>query len=370
MAKRINQNYSFAHNSSGELINISTAQRNEKYLCPICGETMTPHMGRIRRWHFVHKNTKDCSYESYLHMLAKIRIRDAFFSSKCLLLSYEASAECSYDCPFIDSPKCTGKKRVTFNLKDYYDNCELEAPYKQFRADLLLSSSKNSKLPPTLIEIKVTHKCTDEKINDGARIIEIPISSEEDIDNIINNAVLNAVRYSSPIYHRFINPKDKVIILYNFNKKEKFSPIEYLRDYEECGLKNTFIFFLNKQGYFQSIKCNCYEVKQMTDTNAHYFISNIDVSYREILHGFSKRGVKIRNCFICKYSKYDYWNNRICVLYKTFNLPRKPSPYNAISCSYFREDSEINNTTDECSIQIPTVSSLNKSFYYICKEIL
>ena len=74
MAKILSPNYSYAYNSSSELVNVSTAQRNEKYFCPICGELMTPHMGEIRRWHFVHKNAENCSYESYLHKLAKIKI--------------------------------------------------------------------------------------------------------------------------------------------------------------------------------------------------------------------------------------------------------------------------------------------------------
>ena len=66
MAKILSQNYSYANNSSGELIHVSTAQRCEEYFCPICGELMTPHMGKVRRWHFVHKNAGNCSYESYL----------------------------------------------------------------------------------------------------------------------------------------------------------------------------------------------------------------------------------------------------------------------------------------------------------------
>ena len=95
MAKILSQNYSYANNSSGDLINVSTAKRNEKYFCPICGELMNPHMGKVRKWHFVHKNAGNCSYESYLHKLAKIRIRHAFLSSEHFLLSYNAKAICS-----------------------------------------------------------------------------------------------------------------------------------------------------------------------------------------------------------------------------------------------------------------------------------
>lgn len=162
MAKILSQNYSYANNSSGSLIDVSNAQRNEKYFCPICGELMIPHIGKMRRWHFVHKNVGICSYESYLHKLAKIKIREAFLSSEHFLLSYNAKAICSIDCPFIGFPKCEGEKQVEFDLRRYYDTCEIEATYHQYRADLLLTSSSNPKTPPVLIEIMVTHKCTED----------------------------------------------------------------------------------------------------------------------------------------------------------------------------------------------------------------
>ena len=153
MTKNYSQNYSYANNLSGELINVSNAQRSEQYFCPICGEPMTPHMGKIRRWHFVHNNANNCSYESYLHKLAKIKIQKAFLSSEHFILSYTAKAICSFDCPFINYPKCEGGKPVEFDLKKYYDSCQIEASYNQYIADLLLSSTINPNLPPVLIEI-------------------------------------------------------------------------------------------------------------------------------------------------------------------------------------------------------------------------
>ena len=143
MTKILSQNYSYANNSSGDLINVSTARRNEKYFCPICGELMNPHMGKVRRWHFVHKNAGNCSYESYLHKLAKAKIREAFLSSEHFWLSYNAKAICSLECPFIGFPKCERNKLVEFDLRRYYDTCEIEATYHQYRADLLLTSSIN-----------------------------------------------------------------------------------------------------------------------------------------------------------------------------------------------------------------------------------
>lgn len=232
MTKTLSQNYSYANNSNGDLINISTAKRNEKYFCPICEKLMNPHMGKLRRWHFVHKSVGSCSYESYLHKVAKIKIRQAFLSSKQFQLYYKAKAICSCECPYISSShKCEGEKEVVFDLRSYYDNCEIEATYHQYRADLLLTSSTIPQRPPVLVEIMVTHKCTQQKINDGVRIIEIPIQSEEQIDNIVNNCVLNAIR-DQHSNNNFSNERN--ITLYNFNKIESFDPFDNFDEYKYC----------------------------------------------------------------------------------------------------------------------------------------
>lgn len=372
MAKILSQNYSYANNSSGDLINVSTAQRNEKYFCPICGELMNPHMGKVRRWHFAHKNVGNCSYESYLHKLAKIRISQAFLSSEHFLLSYNAKAICSYECPFVDSPKCVGEKHVEFDLRRYYDTCVIEATYHQYRADLLLTSSTNPKTPPILIEIMVTHKCTKDKINEGVRIIEIPIQSEEQIDNIVSNCTLTGVRGE---YCNYNYSNDRNITLYNFNKVESFDPIGRFDGYEEClGRKNTIVFWLNRQGQFRSFDCYCYEVSKMLPLNVHYYITEIGTPFKEIFQEFSKRGVKIRNCFLCKFSKQDFWVERLCVLYKKYNLPRKPSPYCAVSCAHYREDFETSQNMDP--IAQPLLAEQmdclqgHKFYCHICKDIL
>lgn len=363
MAKILSQNYSYANNSSGKLINVENAQRSEKYFCPICGDEMTPHMGKVRRWHFVHKNGCNCSYESYLHELAKIKIRQAFLSSDHFMLSYNAKALCSLECPFIDSPRCNAEKPVEFDLRKFYDSCEIEAPYHKYRADLLLSSSAKPKTPPVLIEIMVTHKCTQDKINDGVRIIEIPIQSEQQIDDIVKSCKLSAKRNSS-----YVNDGD--IILYNFNKIESVDPSEIIIEQEDYfSRKNTLVFWLNKQGHFHSTSYHCFEISKKLPPNVHYYISKNATSLKDILQGFSRRGVKIRNCFLCKFSKQDYNGNRICILYKKHNLPRKPSPCYATSCPHYKEDF----VTDQSMIQYDeneSKSQENKFYYHICKEIL
>ena len=369
MAKNnLSQNYSYANNSKGELINVSFALRGEQYFCPICGEQMTPHMGKVRRWHFSHRNVENCSYESYLHNLAKIRIRQVFLSSGHFYLSYAAKAVCSLSCPFVNFPKCDREKQVDFDLHSFYDTCEIEATYKQFRADLLLSSSIKPSLPPVLIEISVTHKCTLDKINDGVRIIEIPIETEKDIDDIVLTRKFDAVRNS---HYNHSLPDIAKITLYNFNKVESFNPAECIDlDFEDCFYrKDTIVFILNQQGQFRTFNCRCFEVASKIPPNVHYFITQIATQFKEIFQEFSKRGVKIRNCFLCKFSKKnDFTDERICILYKKHNLPRKPSPSNALTCPHYKEDFE-----PPCHLSLATQDPNYpeyKHYYHICKEIL
>lgn len=367
------QNYSYANTSDGRLVNVSSAQRDSEYYCPICGTRMTPHMGKVRRWHFVHKNSDKCSYETYLHSIAKFRIKEAFQSSEPFYITYNATAVCCLTCPYLGFPKCTGEKNVKFDLRKFYDTCELEATYNNFRADILLTSSTHPNRPPILIEIKVTHECTQEKISDGVRIIEIPISCEEQIEDIIKNRVFEGVRNGQYSYwerrsHKGYEP----IMLYNFNKIEDYDPSESADDYDDTfHRKATLVFCLDRNGRFRNFDCHCYEVANKVPHDVHYFVTNIATPFKEIFQEFSKRGVKIRNCFLCKFSKKDYYDERICVLYKKYNLPRKPSPSMALDCSHYCEDFtppvDANSQISEVE-QDPNTGY--KTHYHICKDIL
>lgn len=145
--------------------------------------------GQKKRWHFKHKSGTFCNYETYLHKIAKIRIREDFLKSERFEISFNPIHECSVECPIGKGIPCRRHKYVKFDIRKYYDKCEEEeAPIEGFRADLLLTSSLFPK-EPILIEIAVSHKSTAEKIKSGYRIIEIPIESEEDIANIIDKNI-------------------------------------------------------------------------------------------------------------------------------------------------------------------------------------
>jgi len=297
-----------------------------------------------------------------LHILAKHRIREAFLSSEQFHLSYDAFALCSHSCPYFGYPKCEGSKHVDFDLRKFYDTCETEATYLQHRADLLLTSSIFPGRDPILIEIKVTHECTQDKINNGVRIIEIPIHSEKQIDDIVKNCKIIGVRNGD------INCEE--IVLHNFNKVEFFDPTGAFDEWDDTFYrKNTIVFCLNKYGYFRTFDCHCYEVEKEVPKNVHYFVTDIAIPFKEIFQGFSQRGVKVRNCFLCEFSQKDYYDQRICVLYKKYGLPRKPPPYNAVSCPHYKEDIAQQSSLSLQDREVEDVPG-HKCYYRICKEIL
>ena len=175
MTPTTKQNYSYAINEDNTLIHVNTAVRGGMYTCPYCGGEMTPHMGKIRKWHFTHKaNLQNCNYETYLHKIAKARIKAAFDNNPHFYIQYDVPVHCDkFDCDVADCKECRTIQYMSFDLKKWYDTCEEEVVYKNFRADLLLSSSTTRNRPPILLEIYVSHKSTQEKIGDGVRIIEI-----------------------------------------------------------------------------------------------------------------------------------------------------------------------------------------------------
>ena len=326
MERIVKQNYSYAVDASGVLVNVKQAVRDKKYFCPCCGFEMRPHMGNIRRWHFTHKAEAECSYESYLHKIAKIRIKEAFITSEKFAITYNPKHLCSKDCPFLYDEKCFKHKYVTFNLKEYYDECEEELECDGFVPDLILRSSSAPNREPVFLEIYVTHKSTEEKLKSGYRIIEIPITSEEDIYNIVETMSLKG-EDSSVKQDEY--SKTENIRFYNFNKKY------YLNDMGSI-VEPKYILIVNKDGTFKYEKVVCYEFNEKFNSpEQNLIISNFPINWNWAFLELQKRGVNITNCLRCKFYKRTMFRDRICTLYKKYGTPKSPKISEARKCSRY-----------------------------------
>lgn len=166
----------------------SEFRKNHKFYCLSCGEEMVANLkDDNHRRHFKHKNKTECNSETYLHNLAKKMLAEHFMKSEHFYVSYKIKDCCPQQnqCKYL-SKSCTNKTHErSVDLKKFYQHCKIEktvigTDQKRYVADICLLSD-NPKTPPMLIEIYVSHACTDEKKYSGLWIMEIPIRSEDDI---------------------------------------------------------------------------------------------------------------------------------------------------------------------------------------------
>lgn len=175
----------------------------------------------------------------------------------------------------------------------------------------------------------MTHKSTEKKIREGARIIEIKIESEQDVEQIIINKRIDG---RAP---EFVYDKTDLsnTLFYNF-KASQFSDPNH---FKEIYPNYIYYMWLINDGKFKIDKCPCNEnpLKHIP-INAHYIISDKPISFDWCFIEFIKKGIKVTNCLVCKYTYITMLGDRICTLYKKFGTPMHPPIYTAKNCQYFR----------------------------------
>ncbi len=177
-----------ATDTDGHIIHIDEVtkdNRAEHYYCVGCGGEMSAVLGDIREHHFRHKEAH-CSWESYLHKLGKMRLKQRFDTQKEFVVKYYVEYHCdkSKGCklePIYRSEKCNRRELVALDLKKQFDTCEEEVNFNGFRADLMLSSKEHPERVPIFLEISVTHDCEPEKLASDIQIIELKIADEKDV---------------------------------------------------------------------------------------------------------------------------------------------------------------------------------------------
>lgn len=321
------QDYNYAIDSSNRIIDVRKADRQQEYYCPCCRNLMVPHMGKIRKWHFAHKSGSLCNYETYLHKVAKARIREAFLTAEKFHVIFDPHHVCSIVCPLNKSSKCGAYLKRSFDIKKFYDVCQEETEYEGFRPDLILKSSTNPERPPIFIEINVTHKSTERKINSGHRIIEITIDGEGDIGNIVKN--LSIIGHSIKSNH--YDPKESKVVFFNFNK-------EFAKEPSELFFESKYVFALKDNGDFSTSHYHCYESIEEEYPSSEYsvIISSVSVNWLWAFAEFQRRGINVANCLRCKFYKHTAYGERICTLYKKYKTPKMPHIKQAKTCSYYK----------------------------------
>ncbi len=352
--------YHHALDTKGNLIDINSvteADRNKEYRCLGCGELLRPRLGNKNAHHFAHKSDVfNCSPETYIHKLAKQKIKEWFDSDKPFKISYSQKVSCAdaESCPFHKIEECHDSKLKTYDLKEYYDTCSIEESIGNFTADILLTSQKNSLIPPILIEIQVTHKSETVKLNSGYKIIEIKISSEADIDKLVQSPSIEETADSQ--YGR-TSKQQQPITFYGFKKDASPEHLE-MRDIPK------FYLFISGKAFVSNIEDypSCREAVKSDNPRAILELA-IDRFYLNWIYeiGYAtakKLGYNVKICQQCKYWRCNSEFNRrsgVCCLYEKYDTPRCPEDIEASNCLYYLEDPDIARATEEAIAETTVV---------------
>ncbi|GAP18926.1 competence protein CoiA family protein [Levilinea saccharolytica] len=327
MAKEFTVKYQYALNSKDEIQNINALSktdeiRREIYRCISCGNSLRPVLGEVRKKHFRHVVEANCNPETYLHQLAKrlffhvytdclekgspfnIELYENWVCTSC---KDEFEITCELD-----------PKLIKFDLVKLFPNISIETPDGSFIPDILLSNGNGEKL---FIEFVVTHVSSEEKRNSGARIIELSLEDEEDLE---------------PIQQKLITQTYFKAEFLNFKKIVKTRC-----SFPSCNNK-LFFFLLKTDG----------GAYVLNDTPKKYKLrlEKGDIEFSKVLpHGGPQIYIdelenayhakkKIRNCFLCRYHGENIFrDDDEGPIYCKF-LKQKYVSTRAVSCEYYRAD--------------------------------
>jgi competence CoiA-like predicted nuclease len=354
--------YKYANNEDGCLVDIYSASKSNKYYCVSCGKELIPKTGKIRQWHFAHKNTEIvCSSETYLHILGKQTFyntyKNCIKNNEPFYIEIERTKICNcYEKEFHKT--CTLSRFVVvdvggdgswyeeiekhklerIDITKYFTKIFYEKRVDDFIPDLYLTNESADE--SLFIEIAVTHEITDKKHDSKYRIIEIKMETEDDI---------------SLITGKILSKDNKKIKFLNFKKKEKIgnfcngkceNHFHFLK-LDKNGrvlLKTMTLSEISKYISFHKENILKYEVKDITHkdiliyTTKKYEYSYERYVFTKFVAECAMENLKVRNCFICRYhalndNVFEPGPPIFCkFLKKVFNSN------NAVECEYFRKE--------------------------------
>lgn len=341
--------YDSALDSSGQPIHIKKIVREgngvkEKYSCIECGQELIPRIGLKNERHFAHKEDVVCSGETYLHKLCKLTFFHVYL--RCLKEKKAFNLELIQDhtcnkCEHEFNMVCElGERLIPVDLTKKYDKVYLEKKYGEFIPDITLISKDGS--DKIYIEIAVSHKSTEKKLNSDTKIIELkvddPIYAEfiEDCELSMNQPDIT--------FHNFEVKKFVGVVHENYCDTI-FNFFLVLRD-GSCRLMQSNL--LQIKSYLKKARENIlfYSIAENYDDNSSVYKFFVALAYKE--------NINVRNCFICCFRAknryigddydYDAKNPIFCFhLRKKHNNSNEAAKCNsnkALTCEAFKPSNE------------------------------
>lgn len=360
--------YCYCLNENNELVHISSvsleSRHNKTYRCLECGNELVAKIGKIKIPHFAHRADTACDGESYLHKLAKRRIRKKFMSADSFSITFVRDVPCqdSGRCPCCTQSNCFERDiSIPSDLKNWngnvvYDTCQEEVRLGEFQPDLLLTCSTKPDRKPVFIEVYKTHQSEEPKVNSDYRIIEtMKIKTEGDIDDIIERGFIEGQNCRT------------------FN----FSPILPSIKKKDIPIDRFVLFQSGAATIYRAVDyiVMCDKLNQRVDSNSVRELNirgSIDIwgnlaankqldSYQTGLVYLVKKGLVIKNCILCKFYKFnDYYTSYICILYKSFGAQSpKPKQSMANTCPRYELNQELMNhplsELEKCVSEVPNL---------------
>ena len=296
--------YRFARNSEDVIVDANELASGdhfelEAFTCVSCERRLVAKVhGAIRQPHFAHHPGSDCQPETYLHKLGKQVFADEFLASLKAGEPFEIVVQHPKICrrfeEHLNSPCImSGTEEKTYDLTNYYNEVRLEKPDGEFIPDLLLFHRKypDRKL---YIEIAVTHFLSDKKSRSCEKIIEIPISNEEDLNKIRS---------------RRLTAKEARFL--NFT-----TPSELPNDADcKCATKRAFGFMVFRSGKCFIEDSTLSDVASKSRPNQdlieyfrvvvadeeRYRPQSASFVFREAVEHAAEEGFPIKNCYLCEF---------------------------------------------------------------------
>lgn len=332
--------YKFAYNSQNQTIDVQTLSKEnktDKFRCLGCEHELVPVLGEKRVKHFRHKVITDinCSPETYLHKLAKIKFYETY--QNCLTnnqpfnIKFLTFPVCNfYQNDFLISCHLDSEKKE-FDLTKYFKKIYIECKEDSFIPDILLEAENQDKI---FFEIVVTHSSSQEKIKSKYRIIEFVIKSEEDIKTIESCCL----------------EQSEMIKFFNFKKIPRGNYcqgrcFQGIIPYDKEPLPYN-IFVVYNNGKSAIIHQTLKEIESLLSRIRHfeYVVITEETDkgylYRSKVVEIHQKGLQIKNCFLCRYHAFNQSWSREGTIFCKF-LKESGNSNMATDCQYFRADSQV-----------------------------
>lgn len=284
--------YKYANGANGRIYDVSSLTDESRnlgspYKCIGCGNELIPNLGKIRTTkYFSHKSVGSCSPETYLHELAKTTFintyQDCIKEGKPFYFSLYRPKTCTHFKERMGF-ECGGRVREKVDLTKIYESALLESNVGEFKPDVALISQRTS---PLFIEIAVTHKCSEEKIKSGNKIIEIAVNTEDDI-GIINSCHISDAHESIKTYN--ISGKLKSGDICQGSCKQDVTAVLVYKSGKVRTVSDkpaNILALIGNTAYYEVFK-----ESEDPHKSAQFFISKT----RELFF----KGVPIKNCLVC-----------------------------------------------------------------------